>query len=268
MSRYTVCECAFVCACVCVVCVCVRACAHGYAGCSPLLGHEEEAHIYGRLGNRGFQAPTTQAFSPPSPQRPVPAYAARPDPHGYPQPYYQEYGGGRGGGGAPVHSQYHAHQDPPYYNAVTRGAVPGRNFPPSAQQQASPLGDSWGPEQLGRRAPTNGFLAAVSLVEDEEEHIYDTIPAQLLVDAPPPPAPPKKEQVGWACKMCTFINPPRRPGCKQCGSEPPDDYVIPEDAPLDEEEAKIEEEARRNEQLFKEVSTCMCVWSSRMGMST
>ena len=56
------------------------------------------------------------------------------------------------------------------------------------------------------------------------------------------------------------MNQPTRPGCEQCGTSRPDDYVIPADAPVsDEERARIRrlEEA---EKINKEV--CLREFSS------
>ena len=33
--------------------------------------------------------------------------------------------------------------------------------------------------------------------------------------------------------MCTYINKPQRPGCEQCAAPRPEDYKVPNDAPLD-----------------------------------
>ena len=79
----------------------------------------------------------------------------------------------------------------------------------------------------------------------------------------PPPQPPqeekKKEKVGWVCVGCTFINKPRRPGCEQCGTARPDDFVVPEDCPLDDDELRILREQEENEKLFLQVWVCVCV---------
>lgn len=85
-------------------------------------------------------------------------------------------------------------------------------------------------------------------------------PAQLM-NTPvqqAPPAPPE-EPVGWKCPTCTFVNKPRRPGCELCSAARPDDYVVPEDVPLD----TLQLDAQRNDQLFQEVSIeilqCMAI---------
>lgn len=46
--------------------------------------------------------------------------------------------------------------------------------------------------------------------------------------AAPKPAVPPKPQTGWACKTCTFLNKPTRPGCEMCGEERPEDYKVPD----------------------------------------
>ncbi|XP_071759881.2 ranBP-type and C3HC4-type zinc finger-containing protein 1 [Centroberyx gerrardi] len=64
----------------------------------------------------------------------------------------------------------------------------------------------------------------------------------------PPPLPPKppsitkpppllpKPQLGWACKQCTYVNKPTRPGCEMCGDERPVAYQVPEVYQPDQEE--------------------------------
>ncbi|KAF6722472.1 RanBP-type and C3HC4-type zinc finger-containing protein 1 [Oryzias melastigma] len=68
--------------------------------------------------------------------------------------------------------------------------------------------------------------------------------------APPPAAPPTppktykftkpvvppKPQLGWACKTCTYVNKPTRPGCEMCGDERPQDYQVPDLYLPDQEE--------------------------------
>ena len=68
--------------------------------------------------------------------------------------------------------------------------------------------------------------------------------------APPPEQPAKKEEVGWVCSQCTLINPPRRPSCETCLCDRPKEYVVPDDAPLDEATRKAQE----SEMMFEEVS--------------
>jgi len=65
-----------------------------------------------------------------------------------------------------------------------------------------------------------------------------------------PPQEEKKEKVGWVCVGCTFINKPRRPGCELCGTARPEDFVIPEGCPLDDDELRILREQEENEKLF------------------
>ena len=86
---------------------------------------------------------------------------------------------------------------------------------------------------------------------------YLGVPQQLVMtqpavqqQQPPPPAPAKpKEPPGWICPQCTLVNNPRRPGCELCSCARPDDYVIPEEAPL----ADFEKKAKENEALFEQV---------------
>ena len=60
--------------------------------------------------------------------------------------------------------------------------------------------------------------------------------------------------------MCTLINKPRRPGCEMCGTARPDDFVIPEDCPLDDDELRILHEQEESDKLFLQVGVCVCVY--------
>ena len=70
---------------------------------------------------------------------------------------------------------------------------------------------------------------------------------QPQVKAGEPPKP--KEPQGWECPQCTLVNNPRRPGCELCSAPRPEDYVVPEEAPL----AEFERKAKENEALFEQV---------------
>ncbi|XP_072364048.1 ranBP-type and C3HC4-type zinc finger-containing protein 1 [Scyliorhinus torazame] len=62
---------------------------------------------------------------------------------------------------------------------------------------------------------------------------------------------PSSTQAGWACKTCTYINKPTRPGCEMCSSPRPPEYSVPQDyKPDDEELCRIlqEQEAMRRYQ--------------------
>ena len=89
-------------------------------------------------------------------------------------------------------------------------------------------------------------------------HAIRNSPPQARHQPPPPPQPVKEEKkIGWACSTCTFLNNPHRPGCEQCGTARPANYVVPVDAPVDEATLKAEE----SERLFQEVRmyVCMCM---------
>jgi hypothetical protein len=59
---------------------------------------------------------------------------------------------------------------------------------------------------------------------------------------------------GWKCNQCTYVNTPTRPGCEMCGGNRPDDYVVPENTMIrDQERVRLEEELRQQE-LFERVS--------------
>ena len=73
------------------------------------------------------------------------------------------------------------------------------------------------------------------------------------------------------CVGCTFINKPRRPGCEQCGTARPEDYKIPDNCPLDDDELRILQQQEENEKLFQEVCMLVCgewieVWRCGCGM--
>jgi RanBP-type and C3HC4-type zinc finger-containing protein 1 len=69
----------------------------------------------------------------------------------------------------------------------------------------------------------------------------------------PRPPPPAVRQVGWSCPKCTFINKPRRPGCEICSADRPLDYQIPEDIPMDADEARIVAGLQGSEDLFHQM---------------
>ena len=89
-------------------------------------------------------------------------------------------------------------------------------------------------------------------------------PQHQLQQAPPPapapaPAPAKpKESQGWICPQCTLVNNPRRPGCELCSCARPDDYKVPEEAPL----ADFEKRAKENEALFEQVKKKYFLYTS------
>ncbi|RVE73071.1 hypothetical protein OJAV_G00045650 [Oryzias javanicus] len=68
-------------------------------------------------------------------------------------------------------------------------------------------------------------------------------PPPAAPPTPPPktykltkPTTPPKPQLGWACKVCTYVNKPTRPGCEMCGDERPNDYQVPDLYLPDQEE--------------------------------
>ncbi|RXN04352.1 ranBP-type and C3HC4-type zinc finger-containing 1-like protein [Labeo rohita] len=48
----------------------------------------------------------------------------------------------------------------------------------------------------------------------------------------------RRIDVGWSCPGCTFLNKPTRPGCEMCGTERPDNYVVPDMYQPDEAETR------------------------------
>ena len=77
---------------------------------------------------------------------------------------------------------------------------------------------------------------------------------QLNIPAPKPA--PEPAPVGWSCGMCTYLNQPTRPGCEMCGAARPDNYVIPPNYQLTEEEQRRLEEEQRQAALVLQVRLC------------
>ncbi|XP_069003786.1 ranBP-type and C3HC4-type zinc finger-containing protein 1 [Embiotoca jacksoni] len=61
-----------------------------------------------------------------------------------------------------------------------------------------------------------------------------TVPTKTTV--PPKPTVAPKPQLGWPCKVCTYVNKPTRPGCEMCGDERPEDYKVPDIYQPDQQE--------------------------------
>ena len=131
--------------------------------------------------------------------------------------------------------------------AVTRGA------PPQVPMMGVPVEQM---PALKERGVPNAALPQQAFMGYPNQDLADPN-AQL--DGPVPPEPPKvepkkeEEKVGWVCVGCTFINRPRRPGCEQCGTARPVDYVIPADCPPDQDELRILQQQEENERLFHQV---------------
>ncbi|KAM4587263.1 ranBP-type and C3HC4-type zinc finger-containing protein 1 [Odontesthes bonariensis] len=76
----------------------------------------------------------------------------------------------------------------------------------------------------------------------ETEDTPPPLPPRAPINATKPPVA-RKPQLGWACKMCTYVNKPTRPGCEICGGERPEDYKVPDIYQPDEEEVlRIQQE--------------------------
>jgi len=59
--------------------------------------------------------------------------------------------------------------------------------------------------------------------------------------------------IGWSCQLCTFVNEPTRPGCMQCSSSRPDDYVVPDEyKPSDNEKLRMARELEVENLRLKE----------------
>ena len=81
--------------------------------------------------------------------------------------------------------------------------------------------------------------------KDDEDVVVEEFTHITIVQAPPrPPTPPSP---GWDCHLCTYKNKPSRPGCGMCTAPRPDDYQVPAEYKLDEEELAKQKEAELNE---------------------
>ena len=79
--------------------------------------------------------------------------------------------------------------------------------------------------------------------KDYEEVVEEF--THISLEAPPrPPTPPSP---GWNCPVCTYKNKPPRPGCNMCTAPRPDDYQVPAEYELDEEELTKQKNAEINE---------------------
>ena len=138
------------------------------------------------------------------------------------------------------------------------GPQPGASMPPPPQQynpQAQPGG------QMGHNVQYQQQLQYQQRQQSMNTQSYLGVPQQLVMAQPapvqqqqPPPQPPApakpKEPQGWICPQCTLVNNPRRPGCELCSCARPENYVVPEEAPL----ADFEKRAKENEALFEQVT--------------
>ena len=182
------------------------------------MGGGSDDPTYDRIGKRGFDPGFTDSG--------VPKFRVHQDPPPQAQPnmYYQ--------GNEPVYEQLSVHGRP---NPAVRNPPPQQGL---SQQAFIPRGPMPNIQQGGGAVPQS------------QQQILG-YPAQL-VNTPAQEAPPEppKEPEGWSCPTCTFVNRPRRPGCEQCATARPDNYVVPEDEPPD----TLQLEAQKNDVLFQEVS--------------
>ena len=204
----------------------------------------EDQQIYSRLNTRGYELHRHQhgQFAPQQP------------PSSGHQPYYrqpQQYAGQPSNYDDPVYSQL----DPRVPGPVARDSTMRGAEPP--QDRAPPI-RARGPEQ-------NPQLAQQMFVAYPNQ--FQGPPQGHPVASPPQPPPPKEEKkVGWVCVGCTFINKPRRPGCEQCGTARPEDYKIPDNCPLDDDELRIMQQEEENEKLFQQVCVYWCVVDGGVGV--
>ena len=202
------------------------------------LTHPEDQQIYSRLNTRGYELHRHQQgqFVPgqPPPRQPPPSD---------PQPYYhqpQQQYAGQPSNYEPVYSQLDPRMLPAARDSTMRGAE-------SPQDRAPPM-RARGPEQ-NPQLPQQMFVGYPNQFQGPPQRRPVALPPQ------PPPPPKEEKKVGWVCVGCTFINKPRRPGCEQCGTARPEDYKIPDNCPLDDDELRILQQQEENEKLFQEV--CM-----------
>ncbi|XP_006811819.1 ranBP-type and C3HC4-type zinc finger-containing protein 1-like, partial [Saccoglossus kowalevskii] len=83
-------------------------------------------------------------------------------------------------------------------------------------------------------------------------NVIGNSPQRPLLPPPPPPAQRQGSvsRDGWTCPICTFVNPPTRPGCEMCSADRPEDFQIPDDyVPMGPEKDRLQEVAL-HEQLF------------------
>ena len=224
------------------------------------------AATYSRLGNRGYTPqgqghqqfegaddPTysrLDEFQRPGGDPQMINRGAPPNPN---QQMMQQGGGGGGAGG--IH--------------VGTGGAGGMGM---GQQQRMGMGAQQYDPQAPLPAGHNNMAHGMQQYQQQHQQPMNTqsylgVPQQLVVGQPPAaaqqqlqppsqqqpvaPAPPPKptEPPGWICPQCTLVNNPRRPGCELCSCARPDDYVVPDEAPL----ADFEKKAKENESLFEQV---------------
>jgi len=62
------------------------------------------------------------------------------------------------------------------------------------------------------------------------------------------------EPQGWKCIECTYVNTPTRPGCEICGANRPEDYVVPQNPRISDQERTRLENERQEAEIFQRVS--------------
>lgn len=62
-----------------------------------------------------------------------------------------------------------------------------------------------------------------------------------------------KFETGWSCPACTLINPVTRPGCRECCTDRPEDFVLPRNVLIDDmERERLQKEAEADLALREE----------------
>ncbi|KAK3754772.1 hypothetical protein QZH41_019689, partial [Actinostola sp. cb2023] len=59
------------------------------------------------------------------------------------------------------------------------------------------------------------------------------------------------EPQGWKCIECTYVNTPTRPGCEICGANRPEDYVVPQNPRITDQERTRLENERQEAEIFQ-----------------
>lgn len=237
----------------------------GDRGYNPQAHHHQQQQQAPFQGRRQFERVDDPTYSRLEDfQRPGdPGMINRGAPPNLNQQLMQQGGGGAGGGIGGAGGMGMGHQRmgmgpppgaannmlPQQYNphAQQYGGQMAQNMQyqqqPQHQQQAmNPQSYLGVPQQLVMAQPQPPAAAAV-----QQQQPQPPPPAQ-----PPAPAKPK-EAPGWICPQCTLVNNPRRPGCELCSAARPEDYVVPDEAPL----ADFEKKAEENEALFAQVDFCL-----------
>ena len=163
-------------------------------------------------------------------------------------PYHQQQmmqqgGGGGGGGGGMGMGQPRMGMGP----GPTANNMPQQYNPQQPRDQMAQM-QYQQPQQRQHPMNTQSYLGVPDQLKMAPQQQQQQGAPSQQPSQPPAPAKPKEPQ-GWVCPQCTLVNNPRRPGCELCSAPRPENYVVPEEAPL----ADFERKAKENEALFEQV---------------